>query len=112
MPNYLIVLITILVIVCIVAFTYITFVFRRIGIVAKKLDYLVEDLTYKSEKLNPAIDAVVKISTYLDVLESLIKKDAKEIVEFVKNNRSNVEKMKQNINESFGQIELKKEENK
>lgn len=112
MPNYLIVLITILVIVCIVVFVYLTFVFRRIGIVAKKIDYLVEDLTYKSEKLNPAIDAIVKISSYLDVFESLIKKDAKEVFEFVKNNKSNVDKMKQTINESFGQLGTKKEEQK
>lgn len=90
MPNYLIILLTILVIVCIIGLVYVTFVFRKIGIVAKKLDYLIEDLTYKSEKLNPAIDAIVKVSSYLDILESLIKKDSKQITSFIKNNKTQV----------------------
>lgn len=90
MPNYLIILLTILVIVCIIGLVYVTFVFRKIGIVAKKLDYLIEDLTYKSEKLNPAIDAIVKVSSYLGILESLIKKDSKQITSFIKNNKTQV----------------------
>lgn len=44
---------------------------RKVAIAAKKFDYFVEDLTYKSEMLNSTVDTVVKVSNYIDVLKLL-----------------------------------------
>ncbi len=101
MPSYLIVLLTILVIVSIIGLIYVGFVFHRIGIVTKKLDYLIEDLTYKSEKLNPAIDAIVKVASYLDILESLLKKDSKQMSSFIKNSKHQVQDWQKTIETSI-----------
>lgn len=76
MPNWLIVLITILVVFAIIAFAYMILAFRKVIIVSKKLDYLVEDLTYKSEKMNDVVSTVTKISNYLDSAEYLVKNNA------------------------------------
>ena len=50
--------------------------FRRITIFAKKMDYLIEDVTYKSEKMNDVIDAIVKVSKYINIAETLVKNNA------------------------------------
>lgn len=46
------------------------------SIVSKKLDYLVEDLTYKSEKMNDVVSSIVKISNYINAAEDLVKNNA------------------------------------
>lgn len=76
MPIWLIVIITILCTVAIFAFIYMIIAFRRITIFAKKMDYLIEDVTYKSEKMNDVIDAIVKVSKYINIAETLVKNNA------------------------------------
>lgn len=79
MPVWLIVLITILVSIAIIAFMYMILAFRKVIIVSKKLDYLVEDLTYKSEKMNDVVSTITKLSNYLDSAENLVKNNAETL---------------------------------
>lgn len=76
MPTWLIVLIAILCVIAILAFAYFIWTLRCMSIVSKKLDYLVEDLTYKSEKMNDVVSSIVKISNYINAAEDLVKNNA------------------------------------
>ena len=87
MQDWLIALIAILCILGIFAFIYIIIAFRRITIVFKKNDYLIEDLTYKSEKMNNVVDVIVKLSGYVDVIEGVIKRNSDVVSTFIKNNK-------------------------
>ncbi len=69
-PVWLLVLIGILVSLSIIAVIYKIFSFRKIGIVSKKVDYLVEDLIYKSELLTPSIELLINISDYVDKIKN------------------------------------------
>lgn len=64
LPTYLIVLICILVAVAIIACIYKIFAYRRASIAAKKIDYLVEDLIYKSEFIMPSIEVIKNLTSY------------------------------------------------
>lgn len=97
----LIILAIILCIVAILAFVYMIITFRKINIVAKKIDYFVEDATYKSEKLNVTVDAIVKLSNYVDVFELLIKQNAQSLVDYLTKNKENIEKFEKSVNESI-----------
>ncbi|MDR3257487.1 MAG: hypothetical protein LBT17_01695 [Mycoplasmataceae bacterium] len=71
---------------------YMIIAFRKIGIVAKKLDYLVEDLTYKSEMLTPTVEALAKISNYVDLFESIINQNADALMNYINKNKSSATK--------------------
>lgn len=64
LPTYLIVLICILVATAIIACVYKIFAYRRATIAAKKIDYLVEDLIYKSEFIMPSIEVIKNLTSY------------------------------------------------
>ena len=53
----------------IILLIYIIFLVRRANIVFKKVDYLIEDITYKAESLNVAVDAINKIANYTLTLD-------------------------------------------
>ncbi|GHU48981.1 hypothetical protein FACS1894218_7130 [Bacilli bacterium] len=72
------------------AILYMIIAYRKIGIVARKLDYLVEDLTYKSEMLTPTVEALVKISNYVDLLESAITQNSSSLGKYLSNNKTDV----------------------
>ena len=93
MPIWLIVIITILCTVAIFAFIYMIIAFRRITIFAKKMDYLIEDVTYKSEKMNDVIDAIVKVSKYINIAETLVKNNA-DIINDLLEKKTNQDKFK------------------
>lgn len=97
----LIILAIILCIVAILAFVYMIITFRKINIVAKKIDYFVEDATYKSEKLNVTVDAIVKLSNYVDVFELLVKQNAQSLVDYLAKNKENIEKFEKSVSESI-----------
>jgi len=61
---------------------------RRTSIVMKKVDYFVEDLTYKSESLNVAVEAVNKVSTYVLSFDSFAKKSLRSMFKIVSENRN------------------------
>ena len=93
------------------AFIYIIFAFRRILIVFKKIDYLVEDLTYKSEKLNNVVDVVIKLSGYVDVVEGIIKRNSDVVSKFIKNQK-NIKIVDSQLDQTISKIEEEKNENK
>lgn len=97
----LIILAIVLCIVAILAFVYMIITFRKINIVAKKIDYFVEDATYKSEKLNVTVDAIVKLSNYVDVFELLVKQNAQSLVDYLAKNKENIEKFEKSVSESI-----------
>jgi hypothetical protein len=52
---------------------YLLTLLRRTNIVMKKVDYLVEDFTYKAEALQISVDAIQKISDYVLLADSFTK---------------------------------------
>ena len=62
------------IILIIIALLYGIAAIRRRAIMIKKLDYLIEDITYKSEMLNSSVETVAKVSNYLDVFEVVARK--------------------------------------
>ncbi len=71
----------------IVVLLYAINAYRRIGIVAKKADYLVEDLTYKSEMLMPTFDAVSKLTKYTDLLEKYVNNRTPFAYDYIKKDK-------------------------
>lgn len=92
MPEYLIIILAITACLIIVATLYGIILIRRSLIVMKKIDYLVEDLTYKSEILSPTIDSLLKLSSYVNVMEDVIKRNALTIKNITKNNAPAIKK--------------------
>lgn len=111
MEPWLIAIIAVFCCIGIVAFIYIIFAFRRISIVFKKIDYLVEDLTYKSEKLNNVVDVVIKLSGYVDVVEGIIKRNSDVVSKFIKNQK-NIKIVDSHLDQAISKIEEEKNENK
>lgn len=110
MEPWLIAIIAVFCCIGIVAFIYIIFAFRRVSIVFKKIDYLVEDLTYKSEKLNNVVDVVIKLSGYVDVVEGIIKRNSDVISKFIKNQK-NIESAESYLENTIDKLD-KEYENK
>lgn len=80
-------LIIILLIISILAIIYLVIVLRRVGIAAKKVDYFFEDLTYKAELLNTTVDAVARITNYLDLFDAFAKRNVKSWVKVATKNK-------------------------
>lgn len=108
MPNYLIILITILVCIAIVACIYLIITFRKMHIVTKKLDYLVEDLTYKSEQLTSVVDSMVKIGDFVDVIESTLKKRTQEQIKQTTGSKESIYKVATELKEIISKKNDKK----
>lgn len=83
LPLWLIILIGILVGFAIIACIYKIFAYRRMSIVAKKADYLIEDLIYKSEYVTPSIEAIVKLSSYADIANDYLNKNSSSLIKLV-----------------------------
>lgn len=96
---WLIILIGILVSLGIIVAIYKLIAYRRISIVSKKIDYLIEDLIYKTEYLTPAVEAVVKMSNYIDVIEGVVKKNAESVLKYVTNNKESASKISKQLKE-------------
>lgn len=77
-PTYLIVLIAVLIAIAIIACIYKIFAYRRISIAAKKIDYLVEDLIYKSEYIMPSIEAVSEFASYTNLADLVFNRSKKD----------------------------------
>ena len=77
----------------IIALLYIISAQRRRSITWKKIDYLVEDITYKSEMLNSTVETVSKISNYVDVFEVFARKNIKTVSKVIANNKDEIYKV-------------------
>lgn len=71
-----------------IAIFYLISIFRRLNIVLKKVDYLVEDITYKSESLNVGVDAINKVANYVLTFDTLSKKGLTSFAKIIAENRN------------------------
>lgn len=99
MPIWLQILIGILVCLAIIVCLYMIIAYRKVGIVSKKIDYLVEDLTYKSELLTPVIDSVVKIGSYIDLFEGIFQQKSESLLKYASNNKESIYKLGKQLKE-------------
>lgn len=83
----------------IIAILYIILAFRRVSLAAKKFDYLVEDLTYKSELLNNTVETISRFTTYFDAFEVVAKTNIKSMIRLVSRNRDLIYSMTTKIKE-------------
>ena len=97
MPLYLIIVLTIMAILISLLCVYGAVVLRRFLIVMKKVDYLVEDITYKSETLSPILDSLLKVSSYVDVMDDIIKNNAEQIKKVTNDNKVALNKYKSQL---------------
>ena len=77
----------------IVAIFYIIAASRRRAIFMKKADYLIEDITYKSEMLNPTVETISKISKYVDIFEVVSRNNMKSATKLVSRNKDDIYKV-------------------
>ena len=83
---------------------YIIFLLRKTNIIAQKIDYLIEDITYKAEALTPTVDVVNKFSNYAIAADATANKSAIDFLKILRNNQSSILKLTQNILSSFNSI--------
>ena len=86
---------------CIVALIYTIAAQRRKSIALKKVDFLVEDITYKSEALNPTIEAIARITGYVEIFEAFSKKNSVAAAKYFAKNKDEIyailERLRSNI---------------
>lgn len=72
----------------VIVLLYFTSLIRRTNIVMKKVDYLVEELTYKAESLTVAVDAIRKLSNYVLAADAFTQKGFKSLFKFLTQNKN------------------------
>ncbi|MGL5630617.1 MAG: hypothetical protein ACRDCG_02510 [Mycoplasmoidaceae bacterium] len=97
MDLWLKILIGSLIVVLLIAIIYSIFVLRKASIVIKKIDMLTEDLIYKSDTLNPAVETLAKISNLSNHLDSLSDISKSDIENFNLENEKIIKKTKNNF---------------
>ncbi len=97
----LLIILIILSLILIIVALYAVAAMRRRTVVLKKVDYLVEDLTYKSESLNVSVETLNKISNYAMSLDAVSKNSLKTTVKLISENRNYIysilDKMKKDV---------------
>jgi Asp-tRNA(Asn)/Glu-tRNA(Gln) amidotransferase C subunit len=78
----------ILLVLLILASIYLISFLRRKTILMRKIDYLVEDLTYKSESLNVTVETINRISNYVSSLDAVTKKGFKSAINLLMENKN------------------------
>lgn len=94
MPEILVILLSIMAVALTIAALYGLWLLRKMLIVSKKLDYLVEDITYKSEMLSPLIDSLLKLASYIDVMEIIVKQNSEDFKHVIDNNRPSINRIR------------------
>lgn len=77
----------------IIALLYGIAAIRRRAIMIKKLDYLIEDITYKSEMLNSSVETVSKVANYIDIFEMVARKNIKSAAKLAARNKEDIYKI-------------------
>lgn len=77
----------------VVALLYVISSSRRKAIFMKKADYLIEDITYKSETLTSTVDTIAKMSNYIDVFEVVVRKNMKSAARVASRNKDDIYKI-------------------
>lgn len=101
MPTWLSILLGVLVSLGIISLIYWTFVQRRIAIVAKKMDYLVEDLIYKSELLSATVESIVKFSNVTDAIQAVMNSNENQLIDIFLRNKELIKEVTTDINKIF-----------
>jgi len=70
---------------------------RKKIVLYRKIDYLIEDITYKSEMLTSTVETVAKIANYIDVFEVITKKNIKSAVKLIERNKDDIYKIAERI---------------
>ena len=81
----------------IIAIFYIIAASRRRAIFMKKADYLIEDITYKAETLNPTVETIAKVSNYIDIFETVARKNIKSASKLISRNKDDLYKIADRI---------------
>lgn len=71
---------------------YLFIALRKAIVATKKIDYFVEDATYKLEKLNTTIDAINKLSAYAHIFELFLEQNSNTITEYLNKDESGLKK--------------------
>lgn len=90
-----------------IASLYLITSLRRRTVVLKKVDYLIEDITYKSESLNVTVETVNKISNYLLSLDAVSEKGFKSMLKLISENRNYIYSITEKIKADVEKRELK-----
>ncbi len=88
---------------------------RKLSKTVEKVDYLVEDVTYKSESLSVAVEAINKTATQMLSFDAFAKKSMKSIFKLVSENKDGLTEYIENIRKNAKkrqQDDLKKSETK
>jgi len=116
MKLYLEILIAILVCLAIIVCIYMIISYRRTRIAAKKLDHLIEDITYKVEVLSPTVDSLAKLGKFIDVFDNILKDKTKNLIKHTSENEETlykvVKEVKDAIKDSKKQIDKKDKQEK
>ena len=67
---------------------YLIIASRKASIVLKKTDYLIEDITYKSEMLNGSVELIAKASDYLNAKDTIFKGNLKTFFKLILGNKN------------------------
>ena len=95
-----------------IATIYLIFSLRRKTVVLKKVDYLVEDLTYKSESLNVTVETINKASSYLSSLDVVTQNGFKSAIKLLAENKNYIYSITEKIKSGVEEREnLEKKEN-
>jgi hypothetical protein len=71
-----------------IALLYALVLMRRTNIVMKKADYLIEDLTYKSESLSVGVEAIQQVSNYILSIDAITQKGLKSLTALLAQNKN------------------------
>lgn len=100
------VLLIILILIAIVIAIYGLAATRKKAVVLKKVDYLIEDITYKSESLNVSVETINKMSNYVMSIDSVSQKGFKQLLKFISENRNYIfailEKLRSDVENDKG----------
>lgn len=93
----------------IIALIYTIIAARRKNILMKKTDYLIEDLTYKSEMLNSTVETVSKVANYVDMFEVVARKNIKSSAKLLARNKDDIYKILDRMKKiAMGETEINK----
>lgn len=111
----LLIILIVLSLILLVVALYAVAAMRRRTVVLKKVDYLVEDITYKSESLNVSVETLNKISNYALSLDAVSKNGLKSTIKLISENRNYIysilDKMRKDVEAREEKAKLEEEKN-
>ena len=97
LTTTLVILSIIAVLLGIIAILYIIIASRRRAIFMKKADYLIEDVTSKSEMLTSTVETIAKVSNYIDIFDAVARKNMKSAAKVASRNKDDIYKILERV---------------